>query len=44
VQFILGLWVYHEPFSRERAAGFAFIWAGLALYTADNLWSQRTKT
>lgn len=43
VQFVLGLWVYHEPFSRERATGFAFIWAGLALYTADNLWSQRHK-
>lgn len=41
VQFIIGLWVYHEPCSRERAAGFAFIWTGLALYTADNLWSQR---
>jgi len=41
VQFALGLWVYHEPFSRERLLGFAFIWTGLALYTADNLWAQR---
>ena len=41
VQFILGVWVFHEAFSRERAAAFAFIWTGLALYTADNLWSQR---
>ncbi|MDB6094925.1 MAG: RarD protein superfamily transporter [Verrucomicrobia bacterium] len=41
VQFILGVWVFHEPFSRERAAAFAFIWCGLALYTADNLWAQR---
>ncbi len=44
VQFAIGLWVYHEPFSRERATGFAFIWVGLALYTADNLWSQRAKS
>lgn len=43
VQFALGIWVYHEPFSRERLLGFAFIWAGLALYTADNLWAQRKK-
>lgn len=41
VQFALGLWVFHEPFSPERAAAFAFIWFGLGLYTADNLWSQR---
>ncbi|MCX6951952.1 MAG: EamA family transporter RarD [Verrucomicrobia bacterium] len=43
VQFALGLWVYHEPFSRERLTGFALIWTGLALYTADNLWAQRKK-
>jgi chloramphenicol-sensitive protein RarD len=41
VQFALGVAVYHEPFSRERAASFALIWIGLALYTADNLWAQR---
>ena len=41
VQFALGVWVFHEPFSRDRAAAFAFIWFGLALYTADNLWAQR---
>jgi chloramphenicol-sensitive protein RarD len=41
VQLALGVWVYHESFSRDRLTGFAFIWAGLALYTADNLWAQR---
>lgn len=41
VQFALGVWVFHEPFSPERAAAFAFIWCGLTLYTADNLWAQR---
>jgi len=40
VQFVLGIWLYHEPFSRERAAAFGFIWLGLAVYTADNLWAQ----
>jgi len=44
VQFALGIWVYHEPFSRERLAGFVLIWTGLALYTADNLWAQRRST
>ena len=41
VQFALGVAVYHEPFSRDRALSFACIWAGLLLYTADNLWAQR---
>lgn len=36
-QFALGLLVYREPFSADRAVGFAVIWAGLILYTADNL-------
>lgn len=43
-QFIIGTVVYHEPFSRERAAAFGLIWCGLALYTADNLWAQRRVT
>ena len=41
VQLALGVWVYHESFSRDRLTGFALIWAGLALYTADNLCAQR---
>lgn len=40
VQLGLGIWVYHEPFSRARALSFSFIWAALALYTADNLMAQ----
>lgn len=40
VQFALGVWVYHEAFSADRAAAFGFIWTGLALYTFDNLWNQ----
>lgn len=43
VQFALGVWVYHEAFSPQRAASFTFIWCGLALYTADNLWGQRRR-
>lgn len=44
VQFALGVWWYREPFSAERGAAFFLIWAGLALYTADNVWSQRRVT
>jgi chloramphenicol-sensitive protein RarD len=41
VQLMLGIWVYHESFSRARALSFSFIWAALALYTADNVIAQR---
>lgn len=41
VQLMLGIFVYHEEFSRSRALSFAFIWTALALYTADNLLAQR---
>jgi chloramphenicol-sensitive protein RarD len=41
LQLALGVWVYREPFTRERALSFAFIWAALALYTADNLLATR---
>ncbi len=37
VQLGLGVWFYHEPFSRARGVSFTFIWAGLALYTVDNV-------
>jgi chloramphenicol-sensitive protein RarD len=35
LQFALGVWVFHEPMQPGRLLGFAFIWAGLALYSAD---------
>jgi chloramphenicol-sensitive protein RarD len=41
VQFTLGVTVFHESLSRERALAFIFIWAGLLLYTLDNVIAQR---
>ncbi|HMO48802.1 MAG TPA: EamA family transporter RarD [Rubrivivax sp.] len=35
IQLALGVWVFGEPFSQARLAGFAFIWAALALYSLD---------
>ncbi len=40
VQLALGVWFFHEPFSRGRLVSFSFIWAALALYTTDNLLAQ----
>lgn len=41
VQLILGIWVFHETFSRSRMISFSFIWAALALYIADNVIAQQ---
>lgn len=35
LQFVLGVWVFGEAFDTTRLAGFALIWAALAIYSAD---------
>jgi chloramphenicol-sensitive protein RarD len=40
IQFLLGIWLFHEPFSATRLVGFALIWIALALYTFDG-WRRR---
>jgi chloramphenicol-sensitive protein RarD len=37
LQFLLGVWVFHEAFSMARLVGFAVIWAALGLYAAEGL-------
>ena len=41
LQFLLGVWVFHEAFTLQRGIGFAFIWTALAVYAADGLWRSR---
>jgi chloramphenicol-sensitive protein RarD len=41
MQMLLGVWFFHESFSAPRLAGFAVIWAALALYVAEGLWNGR---
>jgi chloramphenicol-sensitive protein RarD len=38
LQLLLGVWIYHEPFSAARLVGFAMIWSALAVYSAEGLW------
>jgi len=40
IQFLLGIWLFQEPFSATRFVGFALIWIALALYTLDG-WRRR---
>ncbi|MEO8060027.1 MAG: EamA family transporter RarD [Burkholderiales bacterium] len=35
IQFVLGIWVFNEPFSAMRFIGFACIWLALVIYTFD---------
>lgn len=35
IQFVLGVWLFGEPFGGHRLAGFLLIWAALLVYSAD---------
>lgn len=41
MQLILGIVLFHEPFTFERFMGFAIIWSALALYTLEGLYQNR---
>jgi chloramphenicol-sensitive protein RarD len=41
LQFLIGVWVFHEPFSPLRMIGFGLIWAALVLYSIDG-WRSRS--
>ena len=43
LQLLIGVLVLHEPFGRDRAIGFGFIWVALALYAGDGLWRARRR-
>jgi chloramphenicol-sensitive protein RarD len=37
IQFLLGVWLFHEAVTSERLIGFVLIWAALALYAAEGM-------
>lgn len=37
LQLLLGVLLYHEPFTRTHAVSFSFIWAALAIYSTTSL-------
>lgn len=41
IQLLLGVWLFHEPFSATRLMGFVIIWSALALYTLEGFWHSR---
>ena len=43
IQFLLGVFVYDEPFDSQRLIGFTFIWVALAVFTAEGLAFARSE-
>ncbi len=37
IQFLLGVLVYHEPFSTTRLVGFGIVWLALIVYTVEGI-------
>jgi chloramphenicol-sensitive protein RarD len=37
LQFLLGVWMFHEAFTADRLVGFALIWGALALFAIEGL-------
>jgi chloramphenicol-sensitive protein RarD len=37
LQFACGVFVFHEPFDRVRAIGFAVIWSALIIYAGEGV-------
>jgi chloramphenicol-sensitive protein RarD len=41
MQFILGVFVYHEPFNRYHLIGFCIVWLALIILWAEGYWASR---
>jgi chloramphenicol-sensitive protein RarD len=44
LQFLLGVLVYHEPFSLAQLWGFAIVWAALVLFAVEGSLAYRRRT
>ena len=41
INFLLGVFVYHETLEASQLLGFALVWIGLAIFTADSVRAAR---
>lgn len=44
IQFLLGVFVYQEPFNLTRLIGFSFIWLALVIYSVEGMARRRGAT
>jgi chloramphenicol-sensitive protein RarD len=42
LQFLLGVWIFHEAFTADRLVGFVLIWGALALFAIEGLLRKPT--
>jgi len=41
ISFILGIFIYHEPFDHKKLITFAFIWFALVIFSLDSRYSKK---
>lgn len=41
LQFLIGVFIYNEPFNFQRLVGFSLIWLALVIYTLESLLTRR---
>ena len=41
IQFLIGIFLYHEPFDRSRLIGFGLVWIALIVFWAENYLASR---
>jgi multidrug transporter EmrE-like cation transporter len=41
MQFLIGVFLYHEPFDRSRLVGFGIVWVALIIFWVENLMARR---
>ena len=42
IQFLLGVFVYKEPFSHDQLIGFGIVWFALSIFLVENYLASRT--
>jgi chloramphenicol-sensitive protein RarD len=42
IQFLLGVYAFHEPFTSAQLSGFCLVWLGLAVFTLDSVRPRRS--
>lgn len=43
LQFLIGVFIYHESFPPERAVGFVIVWTALVLFAGESVWWNRRR-
>jgi chloramphenicol-sensitive protein RarD len=41
IQFLIGVFLYHEPFDQSRLIGFSLVWLALIIFWVENYFAHR---